>query len=68
MVRIQLEKDFGAYDVRVIDMSGRTVFSDNMLMGQSMPTNIDLGHLPKGIYMINVANERNQGTYRISVE
>jgi hypothetical protein len=68
LVRIQLEKDFGAYNVRVIDLSGRTVFADNMLLGQSMPASIDLSFLPKGIYMLDVANENARGTYRISVE
>lgn len=67
IVRIQLEKDFGAYDVRIMDMSGRVIRTDNMLMGQGAPTTVDMSNLPKGMYLLQLTNERAQGTYRINV-
>lgn len=68
LVRIQLDKDFGAYDVSVTDMSGRVVMSDNMSFGQTAPTTVDLSEMPKGLYIINISNDNSRGSYRVSVE
>ena len=68
VVRIELDKDFGTYDITVSDMGGRVVLTDNQLIAQGVPAKVDMSELPKGMYIIQVTNEQANGAYRISVE
>ena len=68
VVRIELDKDFGTYDITVSDMGGRVVLTDNQLIAQGVPAKVDMSELPKGMYIIQVTNEQARGAYRVSVE
>lgn len=68
VVRIELDKDFGNYDITVSDMGGRVVLTDNQLIAQGVPAKVDMSALPKGMYIIQVTNEQARGAYRVSVE
>jgi hypothetical protein len=53
------------YEVSVFDAAGKLVLSENSITNGS---SIQLNHVEKGIYFIQLFNENSKGTFRVIKE
>jgi hypothetical protein len=63
MVTVKLNSNRTA-EIRVYDLTGRTVFTTNI---KSQETNLDLGSLPKGIYLLQVNSEGTTAVEKVAL-
>jgi len=68
IVNITLEKDFGLYDVRVLDLGGREVLNTQIETIAGSASQVNLNGLSRGIYMIEITNGTNLGTFKVTVD
>jgi len=68
IVNITLAKDFGLYNLRVLDLGGREVMNTQIETVAGSASQVDLSELSRGLYMIEISNGTNLGTFKITVE
>jgi hypothetical protein len=58
------------YVVRLVDISGKTVYTTTKAMGADLLTRVDFGMLNKGLYFVEIGNDRNhiKITKRIAIQ
>lgn len=52
--------------IRVYNLIGREVFSDDVRAGQDFRGSISIGELPRGVYMLEITNGQQKVTRRLS--
>ena len=52
--------------VRVYNLLGREVYSDDVHAGQDFRGTISIGEMPRGVYMLEITNGQQKLTRRLS--
>lgn len=58
----------GRYDVRVVNLVGQIIYSDNVYLHDGSTIHIDLNGMAKGIYLLNITNGTTTITERITLK
>jgi hypothetical protein len=68
IVNITLAKDFGLYNLRVLDLGGREVMNTQIEATAGTASQVDMSELSRGLYMIELSNGSTLGTFKVTVE
>ncbi len=68
VLNITMDKDFGVFDVRILDISGREVSRSSFESTFGSASTIDMSGLNRGLYFVEIANDSRRGTFKVSVE
>jgi hypothetical protein len=66
-VTVELGKSTGGAKVAVVDMIGNTVYQQSVSNGTTR-INLDLGTMPKGMYLLTVSNSTGSSTRKLIIE
>ena len=66
-VTISVAQSLGNLDIRMMDLSGRTVYEEKSAIQSVGEKKIDVSKLPKGVYLLSISNANAQTSYKIVV-
>ncbi len=58
----------GKYTIKLLDLTGKTVYSDRCNVSQSQLKQLPLGNIPSGIYMVEITNVDEKVSAKIIIE
>jgi len=58
----------GDYKIKLIALTGKTVYSDRCNVSQGRVKQVPLGNIPSGIYMVEISNEDEKVSAKIIIE
>jgi len=70
MVKVTLSGDLkeSLFDLRIYDITGLSVLSEELEIFESTPFNLDLSGLHKGIYLVEIRNGYHQFSHKVIIQ